>query len=100
MVARRFLAVLVTLATVLALTLVVAPARAGASMASMPCHDDAVPSADAASCPPRCCLPVCCAVAAFSPELTLAAWHVSHGISRAEAFTSVTVKPRVPPPRA
>lgn len=96
----RLLALLAMLAYVLALALPIAPASAGAGIGSMPCHEDAVPATDAAPGPPRCCVPVCCAVAAFDPEPNVRARPMAPAADGVKAFTSVSTRPLLPPPRA
>ena len=103
MVVRRILAVLILLAYTLALTVPAAPAVADEVTAAMPCHEDMSGSPGAPPVPVlRCCMPVCCGLTA--PALPAPAHPIGQRLSfallQAEPFSSLSIRPRVPPPRA
>lgn len=103
MVVRRLLAVLVVLAYALALTVSVGSAAADAVTAAMPCHEDMSGSPGAPPLPVlRCCMPLCCGLTAPAlPAPAEPAGRVlSFTLAQVEPFSSLSIRPRVPPPRA
>jgi hypothetical protein len=97
---RRFVAALAAIALALALGFPPGPAQARASMGDMPCHSDSMPmTGDEAPAQPSCCLPMCwVAVELSSPQPLTLGPNVFAELVKV-AFASVSVRPRLPPPR-